>query len=54
MQGIYFLLLFILTENGFLRGGGGITIRHNTQITYITQINTPRSNKTQHTEVYKQ
>jgi hypothetical protein len=33
---IVLLLLFILTANGFLPGGSG-TIRHNTQITHITQ-----------------
>jgi hypothetical protein len=27
------LLLFTLTANGFLPGGSGTTIRHNTQIT---------------------
>jgi hypothetical protein len=42
------LLLFIyLTANGGLPGGSGTTIRHNAQITYITQNNTPHSNKTQ-------
>jgi hypothetical protein len=38
------LLLFILTANGVLPGGSGTTIRHNTQITHITQNNTPHSN----------
>jgi hypothetical protein len=42
------LLLFILTANGFLLGGSGTTVRH------ITQNNTPRSNKTQHTKLHKQ
>jgi hypothetical protein len=32
------LILFILTVNGFLPGGCGTTIRHNTQATHITQI----------------
>jgi hypothetical protein len=46
----YMLLLFILTTNRFLPGGSDTTVRHNTQITpHITQNNTPRSNKTQHT-----
>jgi hypothetical protein len=48
------LLLFILTANGFLPGENGTTIRHNTQITRITQNNTPRSNETQHTKQYTQ
>jgi hypothetical protein len=43
------LLLFILTANGFLPGGSGTTIRHNTQITHITQNNTPRSNTQNYT-----
>jgi hypothetical protein len=30
---------------GFLPGGSGITIRHNTQITHITQKKTPHSNR---------
>jgi hypothetical protein len=29
--------LFILTANGFLPGGSGTTIKHNTQITLHTQ-----------------
>jgi hypothetical protein len=47
-------VLFILTANGFLPGGNGTTVRHNTQMTHITQNNTPHSNKTQHTKLYKQ
>jgi hypothetical protein len=39
------LLLFILIANGFLPGGSGNTIRHNTQISHITQNNIPHSNK---------
>jgi hypothetical protein len=31
-----FIYLFILTANGFLHGGSGATIRHNTQIAHIT------------------
>jgi hypothetical protein len=50
----FLLLLFILIANWFLSGGSGTTIRHNTQITHITQNNTPRSNKTQHTKLHKQ
>jgi hypothetical protein len=42
------IYLFILTTNGFVPGGSGTTIRHN------TQNNTPHSNKTQHTELQKQ
>jgi hypothetical protein len=34
------VLLFILTAKGFSPGGSGTTIRHNTQITHITQNNT--------------
>jgi hypothetical protein len=30
---------------GFLPGGSDTTIRHNTQITHITQNNTPYSNR---------
>jgi hypothetical protein len=48
------VLLFMLTANGFLPGGSGTTIRHSTQITHITQNNTLRSNKTQHTKLHKQ
>jgi hypothetical protein len=48
------LLLFILTANGFLSGGSSTTIRHNTQITHITQNNTPHLNKAQHTKLHKQ
>jgi hypothetical protein len=40
-----FLLLFILTASGFSSGCSGTTIRHNTQITHITQNNTPDSTK---------
>jgi hypothetical protein len=47
---LFLLLLFILTANGFLPGGSGITIRHNTHHTN----NTPCSNKTQHTKLHKQ
>jgi hypothetical protein len=45
---------YYLTANGFSPGGSGTTIRHNTQITHITQNNTPHSNKTQHTKLHKQ
>jgi hypothetical protein len=34
---ILLLLLYILAANWFLPGGTGTTIRHNTQITHITQ-----------------
>jgi hypothetical protein len=34
---IIIIYLFILTANGFLPGGSGTTIRHNTQITHHTQ-----------------
>jgi hypothetical protein len=42
------LLLFILTANGFLPGGSGYTIRHNKQITHITQNNTTIKRNTAH------
>jgi hypothetical protein len=42
------LLLFILTANGFLPGGSGNTIRHNKQITHITQNNATIKRNTAH------
>jgi hypothetical protein len=36
----------------FLHSGSDTTIRHNTQITHITQNNTPHSNKAQHTKLH--
>jgi hypothetical protein len=45
---IIILLLFILTANGFLPGGSGYTIRHNKQITHITQNNTTIKRNTAH------
>jgi hypothetical protein len=48
MTSLFLLLLFILlTTNGFVAGGSGTAIRHN------TQNNTPHSNKTQHTKLQK-
>jgi hypothetical protein len=47
-------IIIYLTANGVLPGGSGTTVIHNTQITHITQNNTPRSNKTQHTKLHKQ
>jgi hypothetical protein len=47
---LLFLLLFILTANGFLPGGSGTTIRHNTQITHITQNYTNNKGHTTHNE----
>jgi hypothetical protein len=41
------LLLLFITANGFSPGGSGTTIRHNTQITHITQNNT--THKSTHT-----
>jgi hypothetical protein len=41
------LLLFILIAKGVLPGGSG-TIRHNTQITHITQNNTTIKRTTAH------
>jgi hypothetical protein len=37
---ILLLLLFILTAYGFIPGGNGTTIRHNTQTRHITHNNT--------------
>jgi hypothetical protein len=48
------IIIIILTANGFSPGGSGTTIRRNTQITHITQNNTPHSNRTQHTELHQQ
>jgi hypothetical protein len=42
------LLLFILTADGFLPGGSGNTMRHNKQITHITQNNTTIKRNTAH------
>jgi hypothetical protein len=44
----YYYYLFILTANGFSPGGSGTTIRHNTQITHITQNNTTIKRNTAH------
>jgi hypothetical protein len=49
----YYLLLFILTANGFLPRISG-TAKDNVQIAHITQNNTPCSNKTQHAKLHKQ
>jgi hypothetical protein len=54
LTSIYYFLLLILTANAFLLRGSGTTIRHNTQVIHITENNTPRSNKTQHTKLHKQ
>jgi hypothetical protein len=51
-----FIYLFTLTANGFLLGGSGTTIRHNTQITHhaqtkhITQNYTNNEGRTTHNE----
>jgi hypothetical protein len=45
---ILLLLLFILTKNGFLSGGSVNAIRHNKQITHITQNNTTIIRNTAH------
>jgi hypothetical protein len=44
----YEILLFILTANGFLPGGSDNTIRHNKQITHVTQNNTTIKRNTAH------
>jgi hypothetical protein len=41
-------LLLILNSNGFLPDGSGYTIRHNKQITHITQNNTTIKRYTAH------
>jgi glucose dehydrogenase len=51
---IIIINVIILTANGFLPGDTDTILRHNTQIRHITQNNTPRSNKTQHTKPQKQ
>jgi hypothetical protein len=33
----FFIITIYLTANGFLPGGSGTTVRHNTQITHHTQ-----------------
>jgi hypothetical protein len=43
---IIILIVFILTANGFLPGGCRTAIRHNTQITHITQNNTTSKQNT--------
>jgi hypothetical protein len=45
---------FILTANGFLPGGSGTTVRHNTQITHITQNNTTIKRNTAHKTTHTQ
>jgi hypothetical protein len=41
-----FIYIYLLKlQKGFLPGGSGTTIRHNTKITHITQNNTPHSNR---------
>jgi hypothetical protein len=46
------IYLFILTATGFLSGGSGNTIRHNKQITHITQNNTTIKRNTAHKTTY--
>jgi hypothetical protein len=48
MTNLILLLLLLLTANGFLSGGSGNTIRHNQQITHITQNNTMIKRNTAH------
>jgi hypothetical protein len=40
------IYLFILTANGFLPGGSGTAIRHNTQITHHSQTKHSTKNST--------
>jgi hypothetical protein len=49
---IIIIYLFILTANGFSPGGNSTTIRHNTQITHITQNNTTIKRNTVHKTTY--
>jgi hypothetical protein len=44
------VVLYILTANGFSPGGSGTAIRHNTQITHITQNYTNNKGHTTHNE----
>jgi hypothetical protein len=44
----YYYYLFILAENGVSPSGSGTAIRHNTQITHITQNNTMIKGNTAH------
>jgi hypothetical protein len=50
----HIIIIIFLNWKCVLPGGSGTAIRHNTQITHITQNNTPHSNKTQHTKLHKQ
>jgi hypothetical protein len=50
----FIIIIIYLNCKWGLPGGSGTTIRHNKQITHITQNNTPHSNKTQHTKLHKQ
>jgi hypothetical protein len=45
---IIIIIIIILTANGYLPGGSGTIIRHNTQITNFTQNNTTIKRKTAH------
>jgi hypothetical protein len=47
---IYLFLFIYFNSKGFLPGGSGTTITHNTQITHIAKNNTPRSNRTTQTK----
>jgi hypothetical protein len=49
----YYYLFIYFNCKWVFRGGSGTTIKHNTQISQITQNNTPHSNKTQHTKLNK-
>jgi hypothetical protein len=42
------ILLFLLTAKGYLPGGSGTTIRHNTQTTHSAQNNTTIKQNTTH------
>lgn len=49
----YILLLFILTANGFLPGGSGTTVRHDTQITHFAQNNTMIKRNRAHKTIFR-
>jgi hypothetical protein len=49
----YYYLFIYLNCEWVLPSDNGATIRRNTQLTHITQNNTPHSNNTQHTKLHK-
>jgi hypothetical protein len=49
----FYIMIFILTANGFSHGGRGTTIRQNTQTTHITQNKTTIKRNTVHKNTHK-